>query len=161
LSWDPVIRQRRPGDVAAKLFKPISVVCLASNRGVQAETVDVGAQSWAHYGLAWHRTPESIPGPCRRPALAEKRPNLGHSTMRTVLFLMSQHLLPGAGSEGDAAGCRAKFPACGGLSGGGFIPRPTLAQSLIMPNASTDLLADIGSWLQAAIKTSSVASLKR
>ena len=71
LSWDPVIRQRRPGDVAAQLFKPISVVCLASNRGVQAETVDVGAQSWAHCGLAWHRTPESIPGPCRRPVRGE------------------------------------------------------------------------------------------
>lgn len=133
MSCDPVIRQRRPGDVdvEAQLFKPIAVVGLASNRSVQAETVDVGAQSWAHCGLAWLRTPES------------------------------QHLLPGAGSEGDAAGCRAKFPACSGLSGGGFIPRPTLARSLIMSNASTDLLADIGSWLQAAITTPSVASLKR
>ena len=78
--------------------------------------------------------------------------------MRNVLFLMSQHLLPSAGPEGDAAGYKMIFPAC---SGGGFIPRPTLPQSLIMPDASTDLLADIGSRLQAAIKTPSVASLKR
>jgi hypothetical protein len=58
---DPLIRQRRPGDVEveAQLFKPIAVVCLASNRSVQAETVDVGAQSLAHLGLAWRRTPES------------------------------------------------------------------------------------------------------
>jgi hypothetical protein len=70
----PLVRQRRPGDVAAQLFQPLAVMCADPHRGVQAEPVDVGAQGLARCGLARHRAPQG------------------------------QHLLPGAGPEGDAVG---------------------------------------------------------
>jgi hypothetical protein len=55
---DPLVRQRRPRDVAAQLLQPLAVVRLDPHRGVQAETVDVGAQRLARGGLARHRAAE-------------------------------------------------------------------------------------------------------
>jgi len=51
-------------------------MCFQPHRRVQAESVDVGAQRLVHCGLAWRRTPQG------------------------------QHLLPGAGAEGNAIGDR-------------------------------------------------------
>jgi hypothetical protein len=68
----PLVRQCRPGDGAAQLFQPLAVMGLDSHRGVQAEAVDVGAQGLARRSLARHCTSQG------------------------------QHLLPGAGPEGDA-----------------------------------------------------------
>jgi hypothetical protein len=70
----PLVRQRRPGDGAAQLFQPLAVMGLDSHRGVQAEAVDVGAQGLARRSLARHCTSRGE----------------------------GQHLLPGAGPEGDA-----------------------------------------------------------
>jgi hypothetical protein len=55
----PLVRQRRPSDVAAQLLEPLAVVCLHTHRGVQADAVDVGAQGLPRCGLARHRAPES------------------------------------------------------------------------------------------------------
>jgi hypothetical protein len=57
-------------------------VCLDTHRGVQTETVDVGAQGLARCALARHRAPQG------------------------------QHLLSGAGPEGDAVsdGCGLQWP---------------------------------------------------
>ena len=68
----PFVGERRPRDVAAQLLQPLAVVGFHPHRGMQAEPVDVGAQRLARRGLARHRAPEG------------------------------QHLLPGAGAEGDA-----------------------------------------------------------
>jgi hypothetical protein len=57
--------------MAAQLFQPLAVVGFDPHRGVQAESVDVGAQGLVHSGLAWHRATQS------------------------------QNLLPGAWPEGD------------------------------------------------------------
>ena len=70
----PFVGERRPRDVAAQLLQPLAVVGLHPHRRVQAEPVDVGAQRLARPVLARHRAPER------------------------------QHLLPGAGAEGDAIG---------------------------------------------------------
>jgi hypothetical protein len=68
----PLVRQCRPGDGAAQLFQPLAVVRLDPHGSVQAESVDVGAQGLARRSLARHCTSQG------------------------------QHLLPGAGPEGDA-----------------------------------------------------------
>ena len=54
VALDPLVRQRRPRDVAAQLLQPLAVVCLDPHRGVQTETVDVGAQRLAHPVLDQH-----------------------------------------------------------------------------------------------------------
>jgi hypothetical protein len=71
---DPLVRQRRPHDVAAQLLQPLAVMGFDPHRRVQTEPVDVGAQGLARRGLPRHR-----------------------ATQR-------QHLLPGTGPEGDAVG---------------------------------------------------------
>jgi len=50
-----LVRKRRPGDVAAKLFQPLAVVCFDPDRGVQTESIDVGAQRLPRCGLARRR----------------------------------------------------------------------------------------------------------
>jgi len=68
-----LVGQRRTGDVAAKLFRRLAVISVTSDCGVQAESVDVGAQV----------LPEAhLPGLCA---------------------LQRQHLLAGARTEGAAA----------------------------------------------------------
>ncbi len=43
---------RRAGDVAAQLLQPLAVVCFDPHRGMQAETIDVGAQGLVRCALA-------------------------------------------------------------------------------------------------------------
>jgi hypothetical protein len=50
-----LVRERRPGDVAAKLFQPLALACFHPDRGVQTETIDVGAQGLPRNGLARRR----------------------------------------------------------------------------------------------------------
>ena len=55
---NPLVRQRRPGDGAAKLLQPPAVVGFDPHGGVQAEAVDVSAQGLARRGLARHCAPQ-------------------------------------------------------------------------------------------------------
>ena len=48
----PFVGKRRPGDVAAQLLQPLAVMGFDPHRGVQAESVDVGAQRLAGRVLA-------------------------------------------------------------------------------------------------------------
>ena len=79
---NPLVGQRRPGDVAAQLFQPLAVMGFDPHRGVQAEAIDVGTQGRARCGLARCRAPQG------------------------------QHLLPGARAEGNlvADGRRLQRP---------------------------------------------------
>ena len=43
----PFLGKRRPGDVAAKLLQPVALMSLDPHRGLQAQSVDVGAQRLA------------------------------------------------------------------------------------------------------------------
>ena len=70
----PFVGKRRAGDVAAQLLQPLAVMGFDPHRGVQAESVDVGAQRLAGRVLARHRASQG------------------------------QHLLPGARPEGDSVG---------------------------------------------------------
>jgi len=71
-----LVGQRRAGDVAAQLLQRLAILCTAAHSGVQAETVDVGAQRLLEVRIPGHRA------------------------------LQRQHPLPGAWAEGDAVTTR-------------------------------------------------------
>ncbi len=83
---EPLLSAPRPADAgrppwgSSKVAKPHLLECAP-------RPADAGRPPWGSSKVAKPHLLECIPGPCRRPAFAEKRPNLGHSTMRNVLFL--------------------------------------------------------------------------